>query len=123
MRMPAVAGTGYTLYVKGPRHLQKKICVNTPTETAIGTYRCSNGIIILSATENTFDLSKIMLLVGDLPKQDGVVDSYDTSYIRQSLGSILIKDLDTADVNRDGIVDTQDMSLVIQALNVKYDEE
>lgn len=122
-QVPAQPGSGYTLLVKGPRHLQKKICVNNPSETAIGTYRCSTGNVTVTAGVNRFDLSKITLLVGDLPDQDGTVDSYDTSYIRQSLGSTSANDLTVADVNRDGIVDTQDMSLVIQALNVKYDEE
>ena len=124
VQLPNVtADSGYTLLVKGPRHLQKKICVNSPSETAIGTYRCSTGQVTISSGLNSFDLSKITMLVGDLPNQDGTVDSYDTSYIRQSLGSTAANVVAVGDVNRDNIVDTQDMSLVIQALNVKYDEE
>ncbi len=121
--VPATPARTYSLFVKGPRHLQKKICSYNPRETAIGTYRCSNGSISIAAGTNTLDLSGITMLVGDLPDQDGTVDSYDTSYIRQSLGSTAGEDVSIADLNRDGIVDTQDMSLVIQALNVKYDEE
>lgn len=119
----AKPGTTYRLYLKGPRHLQKKICVNSPTESAIGSYRCDQGSVTLNAGGNDFDLTNITLLVGDLPAQDGVVDSYDTSYIRQSLGSRDPSRLVVGDLNRDGIVDTQDMSLVIQSLNIKYDEQ
>lgn len=121
--LPVTTGSGYTLFVKGPRHLQKKICVSTPTETAIGTYRCSTGAVSIANGTNTVDLSGIVLLAGDLPQQDGVVDSYDTSYIRQTLRSTNAADLNIADINRDGIIDTQDMSLVIQALSIKFDEQ
>lgn len=116
-------GANYTLYVKGPRHLQKKVCVNNPIETSVGTYRCGRGQVNITAGTNNIDLSKILVLVGDLPQQDGIVDAYDTSFIRQSFGSTDANKLAIGDLNRDGIVDTQDMSLIIQSLNVKYDEE
>lgn len=121
--MNVTPGSNYTLYVKGPRHLQKKICVNNPVETATGTYRCGRGQVTISAGTNSLDLTKVLLLVGDLPAQDGIVDAYDTSFIRQSFGSTDIGKLAVGDLNRDGIIDTQDMSLVIQSLNVKYDDE
>ncbi|MBI1863009.1 hypothetical protein HYS00_02735 [Candidatus Microgenomates bacterium] len=113
----------YYILVKGPRHIQKKICVSQPTETKPGTYHCSAGQIALKAGTNTLDFSQIALLVGDLPMQDGVVDSYDFSYIRQTLGSTNASELAVGDLNRDGIIDTQDVSLILQALAVKYDEE
>ncbi len=120
------AGSGYRIYVKGPKHLQKKFCDAAPTETSSGTYRCADGKITLNNGQNTFDLSKVYMLVGDLPEQggaqNGVVDSYDTSYIKLNLGSSGTKELSIADLNLDGIVDTQDYSLVIAALNIKYDE-
>lgn len=119
----AAAGSNYTLYVKGPRHLQKKVCVNSPTETSVGTYRCGRGQVNITAGANTIDLTKILLMTGDLPQQDGIVDAYDTSFIRQSFGSTDANKLSIGDLNRDNIVDTQDMSLIIQSLNVKYDEE
>lgn len=118
----AVPGKYYIL-VKGPRHIQKKFCVATPSETKPGTYRCSAGQIDLKAGANTLDFSQVALLVGDLPMQDGVVDSYDFSYIRQTLGSTKTSDLSVGDLNRDGIIDTQDVSLILQALAIKYDEE
>lgn len=111
-------GHKFTLLVKGPYHLQKKICDAVPTETAGGTYRCSKGNITLVAGNNDLDLSGIISLAGDLPEQDGTVTAYDTSLIYNNLG----KNNDKCDVNRDGICDTQDFSLVIAALTVKNDE-
>ncbi len=116
-------GADYRVLVKGPKHVQKKICVATPTETSPGTYHCADGQISLTSGTNQLDFSGIRLLVGDLPDQDGIVDSYDVSLIRNNLGSTDPGILDKADVNLDGFVDTQDYSLLIQSLNVKYDEE
>lgn len=116
------AGNGYRVYVKGPRHLKKRVCTATPTETASGTYRCADGAISLKTGSNKLDMSGIYMLVGDLPAQDGVVDSYDTAYIQLNLGSTDQSVLAIGDLNMDGIVDTQDWSLVIASLNVKYDE-
>ncbi len=117
------ATTRYTILIKGPYHLQKKICDTVPTETAGGTYRCTKGNITLKNGVNDLDLSGIILLAGDLPDQDGTVSSYDTSLIRNNLGKIDSTSVANSDVNRDGVVDTQDYSLVIAALSVKNDEE
>lgn len=109
----------YILYVKGPYHVQKKICVSTPTETAGGTYRCTKGDIGFVAGDNNLNLSGVLLLGGDLPDQDGSITAYDTSLIRNNLGKT---DNDKCDVNRDGRCDTQDHSLIIESLSVKNDE-
>ena len=113
----------FALLVKGPYHLQKKICRVAPTETAGGTYRCSKGNITLTAGDNNLDLSGIISLAGDLPEQDGTVSSYDISLVRNCIGKTDETCLSNADVNRDGKVDTQDYSLIIAALSVKNDEE
>lgn len=118
----AIPGKYYVL-VKGPRHIQKKVCVATPGESKPGTYHCAAGQIDIQAGSNVLNFSQVALLVGDLPMQDGVVDSYDFSYIRQTLGSSKASDLLVGDLNRDGIIDTQDVSLILQALAIKYDEE
>lgn len=118
-----VANVKYTAYVKGPFHIQKKVCVATPTETAGGTYKCANGSITLSAGDNNLDFSGIVMLAGDLPVQDGTVNAYDTSLVRNNLGKSDEDAVSKADVNRDGKVDTQDYSLIISALSVKNDEE
>jgi len=122
----AVSGPpAYNVYVKGPKHLQKKICNSVPTESAAGagTYRCTNGNITLVAGSNNLDFSGITLLVGDLPDQDGATNSYDISLVRNNLNKTDAETLRLADLNLDGKVDTQDYSLVIAALSVRSDEE
>lgn len=111
----------WLLYIKGPQHLQKKICDNSPSETAGGRYSCSNGNIVLTAGQNNLDFTKITLLVGDID-QNGLVDSIDLAIIKNNLGKKDAAILAKADLNRDGIVDTQDFSLILAALSVKTDE-
>ena len=115
-------GTGYKVYIKGPKHLQKKICDVNPTETASGTYRCENGRIALANGANTLDFSKVYQLVGDIPVQNGIVDSYDISLIRNNLGKTDADLLKVADLNLDGRIDSQDYSLLIAALSTRFDE-
>jgi len=120
--LPAcTTGTGYTVFLKGPRHIQRKICDATPTETSGGTYRCSDGKISIIAGQNNFDFSGILLLAGDVD-QNGTVDSADISFVRNNLGKTDAAVLSKCDINLDGKCDTQDYSLVISALSVKVDE-
>ncbi len=123
-------GGDYKVLVKGPKHIQKKICDAAPSEAESGTYHCGDGNITISSGTNTFDFSGVKLLVGDLAPQDGIVDSYDISLIRNSLCTTdnpdVCKDSSTlspADLNLDGIIDTQDHSLLISSLSIKYDEK
>ena len=111
----------YIVFVKGPRHLQKKICDPAPTEATAGTYRCSEGKINLVAGQNSLDFSGILLLSGDID-QNGTVDSADISFIRNNLNKTDADTLKKCDINLDGKCDTQDYSLVISALSVKVDE-
>lgn len=112
----------YTVVIKGPYHLSKKICDEAPTETAGGTYSCSTGKITIKEGDNNLDFSKVILLAGDLPTQDGSVTAYDTSLVRNNLGKTDADSVSKSDVNRDGKVDTQDYSLIIAALSIKTDE-
>jgi hypothetical protein len=121
------SGSQYTLYVKGPKHLQKKICDQKPTESVLGpgTYNCQEGKITLQAGENDLDLTGILLLAGDLPvngTQDGVINALDTVYVRNSLGKSDATTLSICDVNLDNSCDTQDWSVILQALSIKGDE-
>jgi hypothetical protein len=116
----------FSIYVKGPMHLKKRVCVIKPTETAPGTYSCATDGIPLSIGTNSVNMSGIYMLTGDLPvndgQQNGLVDSEDTSYIRTHFGDKTPAALVIADLNLDGSIDTQDFSLVLAALGVKYDD-
>ena len=87
---------------------------------------CGTGSLSLKEGNNTVDMSKILLMAGDLPEsgaQNGIVESYDTAFIRQHIQSQKAEDLAIADLNYDGVIDSQDFSLVLTSILVKYDEE
>ena len=115
--------SNYRVYIKGPKHIQKRVCHNAPAESWPGTYGCFDGEVALKPGNNDLDFSNIIQLVGDLPDQDGVVNAYDISFIRNNLQSRDAHNLSIGDLNLDGVIDTQDHSLVISALSIKYDEE
>ncbi len=115
--------SNYAILVKGEKHVQKKVCDVEPSETSPGTYRCSLGKIALQPGTVNLDFSRIKLLVGDIPDQDGIIDAYDISFIRNNIGKSDPNILAIGDLNLDGRVDTQDYSLLIASLSVKYDEE
>ncbi len=116
------SGSNYIVYIKGPKHIQKKICVVNPTELNPGTYRCQKGEIRLQGGDNNLDFTGITMPIGDLPEQNGVVNSGDITLIRTSLGKSDETSLSLADVNYDGVVNTQDFSLLIEALEVRPDD-
>jgi hypothetical protein len=111
-------GNNYSIFIKGPKHLAKKICVNNPTETDLGTYNCSTGAISLQNGNNTLDFSKIILLAGDIGTQDGLINQDDLSSMRTLIGKKDTASVQKADVNFDGIVDTQDWSLIMATLKI-----
>ena len=123
----APAGSGYIVYVKGEKHLQKKVCDQMPQESTLGpgTYNCRDGKITLNSGGNNLDFSGILNLYGDLPvggSQDGVINALDSSYIRNNLGSTDPEVLAICDGNLDSRCDTQDWSMLIMALSIKGDE-
>jgi len=120
VNLAAVDGK-YKILIKGPQHIQKKICDSAPTETSLGIYQCSSGNITLIAGDNDLDLSGIIILVGDLD-QNGIVDSVDFGLVKNNLGKTDADTLAKADLNHDGVVDTQDYSLILAALAVRTDE-
>jgi hypothetical protein len=108
------------VYIKGPKHIRKKICDNKPTESAAGKYTCSTANIELSAGEQTVDFTNITLLAGDLNLtttngQDGVADAVDAAYI---INHNNISDSTDAsvvaigDINLDGGISAIDWSLL-----------
>ena len=123
-------GKGYYIYVKGPKHVQTKICDNHPNDNRVGgSYHCQIGhTLTLSKGKNDLDFSKIYMMAGDLPPQNGIINSYDISYIRNLLDKDMTERkkpviLANADLNLDGVVDTQDYALLIASLSIKYDQE
>ena len=122
VKFDVVAGDKYKIFIKGPRHIQKKICDSQPSETVPGYYQCSDGNIALTSGTNNLDFTGIIQVVGDLSPQDGIVNSYDVSLIVNNLGKKDCLLLKVADLNLDGIIDTQDYSLIISALAIKLDE-
>lgn len=127
--IPVGADTNYAVYVKVGKHFQKKVCVLNPTESSGGQYSCKDGVglIPLTAGTNPLDFSGISQLVGDLPtesgEQNGRVDSYDKGFLLNNQRSTDPAKLQIGDLNFDGIIDTADWSLILQSLNVKYDDE
>src|SRR3989338_1431860 len=113
----------YKFFIKGPMHIQKRICENVPNADAgANNYQCSTGNISLVEGENNFDFKDVILMTGDLPMQDGIVDSADIAKVRQNLGKSDQELLNVADLNLDRVVDTQDYSLAIDGLLIKTDE-
>lgn len=115
--------TDFAVLIKGPKHLAKKICVTNPRESVGGTYNCNEPNMTLKKGDNDLDFSNIILLAGDLPQQNQVVDSVDIVFIRQNFSNQSPDALKRGDLNLDGIIDTQDYALVLAALSFKYDEE
>lgn len=98
---------GFTLAVKGEKHVQRSF-----TNMRLG------------APGDYTDLTSKPLQPGDLPTQDGVVDAGDINKVL----SIFAKpvqgsaDLAIADVNYDGIVNSTDLGLILSTLSTKSDE-
>lgn len=111
----------YYFLIKGPKHLQKKICDEKPMEKDEGYYYCEEPKIELSSGNYSFDFSKITLLAGDLPKQDGIVNALDLAQVRQYLSLTSLNDVLVGDVNYDGIINTQDYSMILYTLSFKFD--
>ncbi len=117
------AGDNYLIYLKGNKHLRKKICDTMPTESPPGTYVCDTEKLIISGDDQFFDFSKVLLLAGDLPEQDGIINAVDLALVRNNLGRTDREILQQADLNFDGVVDTQDYSLILASLAVRTDEQ
>jgi hypothetical protein len=120
-------GSGYKFYVKGPKHLKKKICTSKPVENATGTYKCTVGSLTLTQGDNSFDFTGISLVGGDLPDaqgvQDGLIDRNDIVFIINNLSSTDPTALKRGDINYDGVISAQDYSFILEALSFRFDEE
>jgi hypothetical protein len=99
-------GSGYWLAIKGEKHLQR-VFTNIDLNTT-----------------NEFNLTNKILLPGDLPSQDGIVDANDIDLVLGKLTHPIqtVSDLDAADVNYDGVINSVDLSLILQTLSNNQDE-
>ncbi len=106
----------YILFIKGPKHLQRKICdLNQNTDQG-AVDNCSLGKIRLRRGDNVFDLTYAIIMAGDVPPQDDKVDAYDLGVVRNCLGKTEKECLTKADFNEDGVVDTADFALASYTL-------
>lgn len=110
------AGPNYTLLVKGPKHLQKRMVQRV--ELFEGEDERNNF--------NWTQKDEESLDPGDLPPQDGVCNSIDASRILEILEhpeSATPEDIEIADLNYDSVVNTNDYSLLLGTLESKYEDE
>lgn len=120
-----VPSDGYKVWVKGEKHLQRKICDGKPSDQESGFYHCfdETGQIVISPGENYLDFSNVIMFAGDIPfkgEGDGVLDAFDLSYIATHFGDT---STDIGDLNFDGVTDSQDFGIAVNAIRVqKYDE-
>lgn len=114
----------YRILIKGEKHLQKKVCDLRPKEINPGSYLCLGEKITFNRGDNDVDFSGITLLVGDLPPQDGVLNSYDSSFVYNNIGKKHPEILQKADLDLDGVISARDYSLIVEVLkNFNKDEE
>jgi len=115
------AGDGYTIFIKGPKHLARKFCVNDQKQRCFG-----EGELSLQEGVNDFDFTGMPLLAGDIPdedgKQDGVVDVKDFSLLRRALTSDDEELRERCDLDYNGTVSGRDVVLFLQTLAERYDE-
>lgn len=116
--------SNFRLFIKGPKHVQKRICDAKPTG---GTdYYCSNEQgFALNTGLNEIDLTQTPLLAGDLPlpEQDGILNSKDIVAIRNCIKDRTDECVKQTDVNYDGTTNGTDFTIVINSMGIKYDDE
>ncbi len=102
-------GSDYEIFVKGPKHLAKGF----------------KNITLVANNNSLFDFTTSGLEPGDLPPQDGVINSQDISRLIELLDvpSPTAADLNTADLNYDGVINGGDVNELILTLSIKYDED
>lgn len=101
----------YTILIKGPKHLQKKLEVDLVS--GINTIdRLNNPISYLPG--------------GDLPLesgQDGKVNSIDYNYLINHFDTTNPQEIFISDLNLDGAVNRGDMGIIAETLGEKRDED
>lgn len=121
---PLPAGPGYTVFVKGEKHLARKFCIQKGQSV-----RCTgNGFITVSSSPQlqVFDFVGLALEPGDLPPQDGKADSGDfakiTSLFTKLCSALTGEEKKIADLDYNGCINVRDAFLMRKTLEVKFDE-
>jgi len=109
-------GKDYAILIKGPKHLQKRICENNPKEEKIGSYICTDGKLEITAGSDDINVSSITLMAGDLGIQDGILNGYDLSFVQNIMRKSSSSSLEDGDINYDGKVNKTDYDAVIYTL-------
>src|SRR3989344_4468191 len=118
------AGPGYTIILKGEKHVARKFCKQTgQIEPCVG----NESITLPSGTlTSVFDFSGLPLDPGDLPPQDGKADMADFDIIKSLLtkpcSALTAQEKATADLNYNGCIDIADVFLMRKTLETRYDE-
>lgn len=115
----------YTFYIKGEKHSANKFCEYNQSGPCVGT----GNLPIPYETAipmPVYDFTGYSLQPGDLPPQDGKVDSSDFQKVSGLLGKLCseqtAEDLATADLDYNGCVNIKDAFLLRKTLETKYDE-
>jgi hypothetical protein len=120
-----LSGNGYIVYVKGEKHLSTKFCF--PSDQSMRCLGYLGNIVIPSSGTLNLDFTKMALQPGDLPPQDGSVNSNDFIKVKTLLSKlssdITTEDLNTADLNYDGKINIFDAFLLRTTLETKYDDD
>lgn len=118
-------GTKFRIKVKGEKHLTSEFCFQVGQT---GPCKDNEYITMPNFIAQTygFDLTGIPLQPGDVPPQDGKVDTTDFNAIK-SLMSKLCSELTAqdklkADLDYNGCVTVKDIFLIRQTLETRYDE-
>lgn len=110
-------GKDYTLLIKGPKHLQKRICENAHTEQKEGLYSCTEGKIEIGPEKVlNLNISGIVLMAGDVGIQDAVLNAYDLSFVQNTIRKTAKNSAVDADVNYDGKVNKTDYEMLVYTL-------
>jgi len=114
----------YTIYVKGPKHLQRKVCDLQPVYNAEEYYSCAGPNISFKLGENVLDFTGILMYAGDIAQQghaqNGIINIIDIGFVDTYIDKAQY-DPD-CDFNQDGKCDVQDHSLMMASMAEKYDE-
>lgn len=116
---------GYTIFIKGEKHLARKFCFYDQKTRCTG-----DGFFYIGATNipstQTFTFDGLPLEPGDLPPQDGKADSGDfgkiTSLFTKLCSSLTEEEKKTVDLDYNGCVNIRDAFLMRKTLEVKFDE-